>query len=149
MTPDLDAVADAIAARFAAANVTPPVGLTVNIRLATADSPDQLGTLPTVLVVASEGEFETGNGTRLGGHDFLVRFYWSETLDLSRELASLRKWVTVLVDQLRDSVQLGGLVDRVTVDAYAIDLLTYARKSYAGIELAVHVQTSEPWSATA
>lgn len=148
MTPDLDAIADAIALRYAAVNVTPPAGMASNIRLATADLPDTLGPLPAVVVIATEGDFESGNGGRQGGHDFLVRFYWAETLDLSRELTSLRKWASVLVDQLKASAQLGGLVTSAIVESWAIDGLLYGSKTYAGIELGVHVVTNESWVVT-
>ncbi len=145
---DFDAIGTALAARFAPAQVTPPATYT-NVRSATADIPNQLSALPCVVVFPESGEFRTGNGSRLGDHDFLVRFYYASTLDLTRDANALRKWATVLVDQLRLSVQLGGAVDRATVDAWTMGLQTYAGTTYSGIELRVHVVKSEAWVAVA
>lgn len=147
--PDFGAISSAIVARYDAAAVTPPAGFTVNVRLSTDDPPGQLGTLPAVVVFPDEGTFRSGNGTRLGGHDFIVRFYFAESVDLAREIASVRSWLTVLVDQLRGAAMLGGLVVEAKVTSWKIGLLPYAGKTYSGAELGVHVVTSEPWTVTA
>jgi hypothetical protein len=146
--PDFDAIGTALAARFAAAAVTPPTGFG-NIRLSTADLPNGVATLPTVLIFPDTGDFATGNGTRLGIQDWLVRFYYAQTGDLTRDTNALRKWLTVLVDQLRDSVQLGGVVVYARVDGWRVGQLTYAGQDYSGLELRVRVQTSEAWPAVA
>lgn len=146
--PDFDAIATAIAARYAAAQVTAPSGYT-NIRKATADAPNDLVVFPTVVVFPDGGTFEPGNGTRIGGHDFLVRFYFEKAADLPRQLTVLRKWATVLVDQHLTSVQLGGTVASVRTMRWTVGVHSYGAQEYAGIELAVHVTTSEAWSPTA
>lgn len=146
--PDFDAIAAAVALRYAAAQVTPPAGFT-NVRLATADLPNALTALPAVLVFPDQGSFETGNGTRTGTHDFLVRFYLGAPKSLARDMVKLRKWLTVLVGQHLAGMQLGGLVVRVVINRWKIGMMTYGVVEYSGIELGVRVITSEPWSPTA
>lgn len=146
---DIDAVATAIAGRFLPAQVTAPAGGYQNIRFSLADLPNELPPLPCVLVFPDSGEFQTGNGTRLGTHDFLVRFYYNQTIDLTRDMNALRKWTTILTDQLKVSAQLTGIVDRATVDGYQIGLLTYGGVTVSGVELRVHIVKSEAWAAVA
>lgn len=145
---DFDAIGTALAARFAPAQVTPPGGFT-NVRASTADIPNQLSALPSVVCFLDEGEFRTGNGTREGISTWAVRFYYAATTDLTRDAAALRKWLSVLVDQLKLSVQLGGAVDRATVDGWKIGILTYAGMTYSGIELQVRIVKTEGWAAVA
>lgn len=145
---DFDAIASALAARFAAAQVTPPAGYN-NIVVSTANIPEELPRQPCVLVFLDTGDFETGNGTRIGGHNWLVRFYYSQETDMERHQVGLRKWATVLVDQLKTSVQLSGTVVVARVDGYTLGILNYAGQAYAGIELKIGVATSEGWAAVA
>lgn len=148
---DVDGIATAIAGRYVPAQVTPPGGLG-NVRSATADLPNHLTALPAVLVFVDQGEFPGeggGHGTRLGRHRFKVRFYFSASRDLPRELNACRKWTSVLVDQLRTGMQLGGLVVAAAVVGYRIATLPYGGVDHTGVELDVMAQTSEPWSPTA
>lgn len=150
--PDMDAIAAAIAARYAAAAITanggPPAGLT-NVRKSTADLPQALSAMPAVLVFPDHGELDGGHQTRLGTHDFLVRFYFGVSRNLARETNACRKWLTILLGQHLAALQLGGLVVRVYVATWRIAALPYAGKTYTGIELGVRAVTSEPWSPTA
>jgi hypothetical protein len=145
--PDFDAIATAIAARYAPGQVTPPTGY-ANIRTSTADAPGNI-VAPCVIVFPEAGTFEPGSGTRIGPSDFLVRFYFEKAADLPRQLTALRKWLTVLVDQHLLSVQLGGTVASCRTMRWSVGLLEYGDQPYAGIELGVHVVTSEAWSPTA
>jgi hypothetical protein len=151
VTLDVNAITTAVAARFAAAQVTPPTGYG-NIRTATGSPPNAIPAMPAVVAFPEEGSFRTGNGTRIGVHAFTVRFYYAEARDLVRDAVALQKWTTVLVDQLRLSVQLAGSVagvDRVTVDSWRIGILPYGTQEYSGIELSVGVETTEAWAAVA
>lgn len=148
--PDFDAISGAIANRFSAAQVTPPGGET-NIRSSTGDAPNQLSALPCVIIVPVGGGFTTGNGTRTGAHDFLARFYLGQAAqaDFSRDIPRLRKWLTVLADQLRTSVQLGGTVTAARLMTWKLGLMTYAGQDYSGLELGITVVTDEGWAAVA
>ena len=146
--PDLDAIAVAIAARFAPGQLTAPVGY-ATIRASTANPIAQITVTPVVMVTANEGEFDTGNGTRMGLQSWWVRFYLDQVGDTERAEVALRKWATVLIDQLKASVQLGGTVARATVDSYKIGILTTLGGDYWGIELVVSTTTTEGWAAVA
>jgi hypothetical protein len=146
--PDLYAIANALAARYASGVVTPPAGYQ-NIRKATAAPPQAMTTRPAVIVFPDTGEFSYFAGKRDSGHDFIVRFYFNEAGDLARDQVALLKWATVLVDQLRLSTQLGGTVTVARCDTWKIGYLTYGGKDYSGVELGVHVVVNEAWAAVA
>lgn len=145
---DFSAVAAAVAARYITPALTAPAGLPT-VRVSTADLPNALTALPTVLVFPDSGTLDPGNGTRLGEHTFLVRFYLGAPKSLARDMVKLRKWLTVLVDQHAVGMQLGGLVVAVRTRAWKIGMMTYGSTDYSGIELRIQVVTSEPWTPTA
>jgi len=147
-TADYDTIAAAIAARFLAASLTPPAGL-ATVRSSTANAPGAIGPTPAVVVSIDSGEFETGNTTRTGQQSWFVRFYLDQTSDLERSEPALRKWLTVLRDQLKASVQLAGIVDRAVIFSFKVGVLAYGGLDYSGIELVIHTATSEGWVATA
>src|SRR5678815_689158 len=147
--PDFDAVAVALAARFAPAAVSPPAGGYVNVRSSSAYPTAALGPLPCVLVVADEGDFISGNGKREAGSEWLVRFYFSQTGTPEKDQKALLKWLTVLVDQTKAAFQLGGTVASAPVMGYRVGLLRFGEQDYSGIELTVHTEVHEAWLATA
>lgn len=147
--PDFDAMAVALAARFAPAAVTPPTGGYVNIRSSSAYPTAALGPLPAVLVVPLEGEFVSGNAKREGGHTFAVRFYFSQTGTPEKDMKALLKWLTVLVDQTKAAVQLGGIVDMALVTDWRVGMLSFGEQDYSGIELSVRIVAHESWVAVA
>ena len=148
--PDFDAITVALAGRFAPAQVTPPTGYD-NIRVSTGNLPGQMIPLPAVLVFPEGGEFDhtRGIGKRDSDHAFVVRFYYNQTGDLERDTVALRKWLTVLVDQLKLSMQLGGIVTAARIESYTVGVFPYAGLQYTGIELTVRVVVNEPWAAVA
>jgi hypothetical protein len=127
-----------------------PAGLSP-VREATANPPAAWGPLPAVAAVLDTSDLASGNGVRAGVSRYLVRFYLTEAADLTREAAALSAWATILVDVLKDHVQLDGRpnVARATVDGLKVDLLPYAGRLYAGIESKITLVTSEAWLATA
>jgi hypothetical protein len=152
--PDFDAINTALIARFAAAAITPPTGYD-NVKISTGDLPTGMLPLPAVLVFPDEGTFNYGSaGGRRDAHlGFTVRFYYNQTGDLERDTAALRKWLDVLVEQLRAAHQLGGLtwssgtrvgeVTHARVDSYSTGTFQYAGQDYTGIELNVDVLVNE------
>lgn len=147
-TADYDAIAAAIAARFAAGALTAPTGY-ATIRSSTANPPGAIGPTPAVVVSIDQGQFVTGNSTRTGAQSWFVRFYFDQTSDLERTEPALRKWLTVLRDQLKGATQLAGLVDLAVIQSFRVGILAYGGVDYTGIELTVHTATSEGWVATA
>lgn len=145
---DWAAIAAAVATRYTAAQMTAPTGYRA-IRTSTHKLPNQMPPLPCVLVFPDSGDFRVGNGTRLGAHRFIVRFYYDQTGDLPRATEALLAWLTVLADQHKAGVQLGGLVDTVSTIEWKIGALSYAGVDYVGIEFGLEIVTSEAWAATA
>ena len=147
--PDFDAIGVALAARFTAANCPAPAGGYEAIRLSTNYPPNGLPPTPCVIVTPTEGDFVTGNGKRESGTTWMVRFYFSEPTTLEKDYKALQKWLTVLVDATKASVQLGGTVEWALVTDWKITSLTYGGNDFDGIELTVHVEKHEAWAATA
>lgn len=146
-TADYDTIAAAIAARFLAGALTAPTGY-ATIRSSTANAPGAIGPTPAVVVSIDQGQFVTGNTTRTGAQSWFVRFYFDQTSDLERTEPALRKWLTVLRDQLKAATQLAGIVDLCVIQSFKVGVLAYGGMDYTGIELVVHTATSEGWVAT-
>ena len=79
----------------------------------------------------------------------MVRFYFAETGTPEKDYKALQKWLGVLVDATKASVQLGGTVLLALVSGWRLGALEYAGKQYSGIELTVHIEAHEGWVATA
>jgi hypothetical protein len=140
---DFDAEATAIKARFS--SLTPPTGLRAIQWI--GDPPDKVGATPGVVVMLDEGSFDTGNGTREGHHDWTIQFLYAPVdAAVPRAEVALRKWATVLLYVFQTAAQLGGIVDVVRLMSYSIGKFTY-QQDYWGIELRVHVTTTESWLA--
>ena len=147
-TIDFDAIGAGIAARFAPGVVTPPAGLG-NIRRSSADLPNALTVLPVVLVMPDRGTLAPGNGSRLVESDWLVRFHFSVTKDLPRETNACRKWLGILIDQIRvgEVVGVGPPIAVIRVNSYRVGVLPYARRDYTGVELGLRASLSHAWAA--
>lgn len=146
--PDFDAINTALAARFAAAAITPPTGYD-NVKISTGDLPTGMLPLPAVLVFPESGEFTAYPGKRDSEHSYVIRFYYNQAGDLERDMAALRKWLTVLVDQLKLSTQLGGIVTRASIIGWRVGMFEYTPNTYTGIELTCSILVNEAWAAVA
>lgn len=144
-------MAQAIAARFSAANVTPPAGES-NVALSTEALPDAIMNEPTVLVFPPQVEFRYGSGSRLGTADFPVRFYIYKSADTPRRADLLLDWSSALYNQLEGQVHLGlsatGVNDS-RITGFSTGEMTYNGTAYHGIEFNVHVVLGEGLSPTA
>lgn len=145
-TIDFDAIGSGIAARFAPAQVTPPAGLG-NIRSSSIDLPNRLTLLPRVLVFPDRGDLAPGNGSRLATADYLVRFYFSRARDLPRDTNACRKWLGILIDQVRVGETTGAPVAVIRVASYRVGILPYGRLDYVGVELGVRATLTMAWFA--
>ena len=148
MALDFDAIATALAARYAPGLMTPPSGLGA-VRLSTADLPQQVTVTPAVLVFPDSGTLEYGSSTRQGDAVMRLQFLYSMGVDMKRDSIALRKWLGVLLDQLRGAAQLGGIVASARVTGWRTVKITYGGDDFNGIELDVAVVTTEAWTATA
>ena len=122
--------------------------------------PVVLSRFPCILILSTGGHFEGssgipdggGGGLRINHSDWLVRFFYRLFPDQTVHPASLQNWLSQLVNLPHvANAQLGSNVDRVAVQGWTIPEqgLTYAGTVYEGIELAVHIRSSESWTPTA
>lgn len=142
---DVQAIAQALAARFAPANVTPPSGLQ-NIRVSTEYLPDFIGAPPTVLVFPPEEQFSYTPGSRQSVQDWPIRFYEAQVTGPGRTVDRLYRWRSVLIGQLLDQTQLGESADGVAwvgIVAARIGTLTYGDVEFQGIEMVARVRLAE------
>lgn len=148
---DLGAIAAAIAARYAAPNLPATPAGASDIRSASERIPNALPATPCVLVFPDAGVLEAGNGTRIGELGWLVRLYYDQVGggSLERDADELLDWLSLLIDQHKASIQLGGLVVVTRTTGYRVGLLTFAGVAHTGLELRVQTITTEAWAATA
>ena len=141
---DLLGIADALAERYSAAELTAPSGLTT-VRGSTARLPNNIPAMPFVGVFPPAGSSITYTGQRRMEHLFAVRFFFGESAgDLSRNLVALYRWWTVLADQTHAATKLGvAAVMKALPESYTIGTFEYAGTSYDGIEFAVRVWTED------
>lgn len=142
---DVQAIAQALAARFAPANVTPPSGLQ-NIRVSTEYLPDFITSPPTVLVFPPEEQFAYTPGSRQSVQDWPIRFYEAQVTGPGRTVDRLYRWRSVLIGQLLDQTQLGESADGVAwvgIVAARIGTLTYGDVEFQGIEMVARVRLAE------
>ena len=142
---DVQAIAQALAARFAPSNVTPPSGLQ-NIRVSTEYLPDFIGAPPTVLVCPPEEQFAYTPGSRQSVQDWPIRFYEAQVTGPGRTVDRLYRWRSVLIGQLLDQTQLGESADGVAwvgIVAARIGTLTYGDVEFQGIEMVARVRLAE------
>lgn len=143
---DMQAIAQALAARFAPANVTPPSGLT-NIRQSTEKLPDLIAMPPTVLVFPPEESFSYTPGSRQAVQEWPIRFYERQVNGPGRTVEDLYRWRSVLVGQLLPNSQLGqsgsGGVAFAVIVSDRIGTLEYGGLQYQGIEMVARVRLAE------
>lgn len=142
---DLSAIAAAIALRFDPSTVTPPSGYD-DIKLSTHRLPNAITETPTVLVMATSGDFSYASMMRTGNLGFRVAFYYAPKEDLPRVMDALYAWFPVLVERLVGQVQLGQSANGVThavIGGYNVGWIRHADIEYAGIEFGVVVHLSE------
>lgn len=90
-------IADALATKFLAANLTAPSGYPA-IRHSTARLPNAIPTSPWVLVMPPDGEHVYGSGVVTRELTFKVRFHYAKhTGDLARDITGLLSWLGVLL----------------------------------------------------
>jgi hypothetical protein len=142
---DLEAIAQAIATRFSATNVTPPTGYPAIVD-STEQLPNQIANTPVVLVFPPE-ETMPGEGSRLLTihQEWPVRLYLYQRADQPRRMTDLYKWRNSLYLQVMGQTHLGlpTYVAQARVTRIAIVGFEYAKVEYDGIELTVEVSIAE------
>lgn len=134
---DLLAIADAIAARYAAIP---------GIRLATGRPPNAVPVTPAVVVWPMSGDVTFSGGRMLGVHDYRVALYYATaTGDMPRYLAGLSELLGPCLTALAGQAKLGlaPTVTKALVTDWEAAVLTYAGAEYAGAQLTARVWTEE------
>lgn len=130
---DVQAIADALAAKFASGTLTPPTGYTA-VRLATARPPNNLTAFPTVLVIPPDGEVQPQAGWVDYTLDFDVEFHYAQnTADKPRDFAAMLAWLPKLLAAVYSGWSLGitGLT-AVKPQSWAYDVLPYGGQENYG-----------------
>jgi hypothetical protein len=147
----IGAIGTALAARFSAANTTPPAGYD-EVRLATANPPDMISVFPSVVVFPPSTTAEYGPNRLVRQiHRFPVRFYVAKGMGTDRAVKALYAWRDVLVEGVVSDMQLG--LPNVVVKALVPDIRMgeseYGGEMFAVIEMQVEVTTREVLSTIA
>lgn len=143
MTLDIDAIAEALALRYA--SLTPPTGEPA-IRGSTSHPPNALSGTPYIVVWTEGGEVTYGGGgIRQGETEFDVRFYLDIVGDLPRQMARTQKWIGVLLDATHGATKLtlAPVVDKAIPTTWTVDVFGYGDKRYEGISITVRVWTTD------
>ena len=145
-------IADAIATRFSAANVTPPTGQE-EPKIVTADLPSSISFFPTILVLPPMLDDASYNASRSRTLPltYPVILFLSRADDTPRRAKALHDWVTALYGQLGGQLQLGlsSYVSLATVVSFRAGVVTYERTEYDGVAFAVRVQVNESYTPAA
>lgn len=155
MALNILAVADGLAARFAAANVTPPTnpatGLPYpDIRESTARLPNNPSAFPRVQVYPPQPGQSThvySGGQRRSTFPFRVIFYFGEMQgDLERQLVGLYLWWGVLIDQLHAAMKLGlggsGVLKAILTTS-GVGVHTVAGVEHSVVQMEIEITTED------
>lgn len=149
---DSYAIASAIATRFSAANVNPPTGAE-DVKVATADLPENIALFPTVLVLPPEMDAATYNASRSRTFSLLypVMLFLSRSDGSPRRAKAVHDWVTALYGQLGGQLQLGlsSYVSLATVEAFSAGVVSYGGEEFDGIRWDVLVRVNEAYTPVA
>lgn len=143
---NLQAIAQALAARFAPGSMTVPTGL-VDVVASTEVLPPTITATPIVLILPPEENFSYSPGTRTARQQWRAVFYYAQPGDVGAGVTDLYLWRDVLVERLIGRVQLGqsgsGGVAHAELAGARIGRVTYNEAVYLGVELGINVALSE------
>ena len=149
---DSYAIAEAIAARFSAANVTPPTGQ-AEPKVVTADLPESISFFPTLLVLPPEMDDASYNASRSRTFALLYRvtLFLSRADGTGRRAKAIHDWTTALYGQLGGQIQLGlpTYVPLATVEHFRSGPVIYGGETYDGLTFDVNVRISESYTPVA
>ena len=148
------AIADAVAARFAA--VSTPTDETVAIQGATARTPNNVPSTPYVVVELPSGEVPIPSGGRRvssdsGGHNFDVYFLLDRASgDIPRDKVRLLRWLPGLMDATygTSKLALAPTVRKAMVISYEYGTYDYGGTEYHAWHLVCRVWTEDTVTVT-
>lgn len=137
-------IADALATKYLAANLTAPTGYPA-MRHSTARLPNAIPTSPWVLVMLPEGELTLGSGQLDYSLEYHVLFHFAKhTGDLARDMTAMLAWIGVLVSATWSDMDLGvtGIRKAYTTN-FKLAVFTYGGDEYYGWDITVVVDFYE------
>jgi hypothetical protein len=143
MSLDFDAIAEALAARYA--NLTPPTNYRAIID-STSNPPNNIPATPYVIVWTRRGEVTYTPGRRDGEHDFDVMFLAARSEgDIARRMTTLKKWLGILLDATNGQMALGlaPTVAKAIPVEWEFDVYEYGGQDYDGFIITVRVWTRD------
>lgn len=129
-------IADALATKFLAANLTAPTGYPA-MRHSTARLPNAIPTSPWVLVMLPEGEVVLGSQELNHTMEFHVLFHYAKhTGDLARDMAGMLSWIGVLLTATFADMDLGvSGMRKAYPTTYKLAVFTYGGDEYYGWDI--------------
>jgi len=143
-------IADALATKYLAANLTAPTGYKA-ISNSTARMPNAIPTSPYVIVILTEGSVVLGAGELNHAMEFHVWFHYAKhTGDLARDMTAMLSWLGVLLAATWTDMDLGvsGIRKAYPTD-YRLAVFTYAGVEYYGWDITLVVDFRETVSLAA
>lgn len=149
---DSYAIAGAIATRFSAANVSPPSGYE-DIKVSTADLPQNISLFPTVLVMPPGTEAMGYNASRSRSLtlNYGVVLFLSRSDGSPRRAKAVHDWFTALYGQLAGQMMLGlsSYVALAYVSGMVAATVTYGGEDFDGLRFVVTVKVNEAYTPVA
>jgi hypothetical protein len=137
-------IADALATKFLAANLTAPTGYPV-MRHSTARLPNAIPTSPWVLVMLAKGEVVLGAQELNHSMEFHVLFHYAKhTGDLARDMTAMLAWIGVLLTATYSDMDLGvSGIRKAYPTTYELAVFTYGGVEYYGWDITFVVDFRE------
>jgi hypothetical protein len=129
-------IADALATKFLAANLTAPTGYGA-MRHSTARLPNAIPTSPWVLVMLPKGEVVLGSQELNHSMEFHVLFHYAKhTGDLARDMTAMLAWIGVLLTATYSDMDLGvSGIRKAYPTTYELAVFTYGGTEFYGWDI--------------
>lgn len=135
-------IADALATRYLAANLTAPTGYPA-MRHSTARLPNAIPTSPWVLVVLPDGEVQIESGSTAALNFHVVFHYAKHTGDTARDMTGMMAWIGVLLTATFGQTTLGLSATQHVKSAlpgdFRLTVETYGGSEFYGWDITVPV----------
>jgi hypothetical protein len=137
-------IADALATKYLAANLTAPTGYPA-MRNSTARLPNAIPTSPWVLVMLPEGEVVLGAQELNHLMEFHVLFHYAKhTGDTARDMTAMLSWIGVLLTATYADMDLGVTgIRKAYPTEYKLAVFTYGGDEFYGWDITVIVDFRE------
>lgn len=145
-------IADALATKYLAANLTAPTGYPA-MRNSTARIPNALPTGPWVLVVLRNGEVIIGTSQEATLEYHVLFHYAKHTGDTARDMTAMLAWIGVLLTGTFSGTKLGlsgsQPIKSALPTTFSLEVFTYGGDEFYGWDITVEVMLRDiGWTIT-